>query len=138
MAMSMGGAAGMKAEMNVTPMIDVLLVLLVIFMVITPLAPKGLPALVPQGTKGDIVGPVTPPTDLVLTVRSDGTLSLNQQAIARADLAARLAEIFKIRGDGVIFVRGEGNLEFGRVAQIMDIARGAGMLRIALMTTPVQ
>jgi biopolymer transport protein ExbD len=137
MAMSMGGANGMKAEMNVTPMIDVLLVLIVIFMVITPLAPKGLPALVPQGTTGEIA-PTTPSTDLVLTVRSDGTLSLNREDIARADLAARLAEIFKIRGDSVIFVRGEGNLEFGRVAQVMDIARGAGMLRIALMTTPVQ
>jgi len=135
MAISIGGANRMKAEMNVTPMIDVLLVLLVIFMLVSPLAPKGLPALVPQ-VGGD--PPPAPSTDLVLTVRSDGTLDLNQEAVERANLPARLAQVFKIRGDRVIFVRGEGNLEFGQVAQVMDVARGAGMNRVALMTTPLR
>jgi len=103
-------------------------------MLVSPLAPKGLPALVPQ-VGGD--PPPAPSTDLVLTVRSDGTLDLNQEAVERANLPARLAQIFKFRGDRVIFVRGEGNLEFGPVAQVMDIARGAGMTRVALMTTPI-
>lgn len=135
MAMSIGGANRMKAEMNVTPMIDVLLVLLVIFMLVSPLAPKGLPALVPQVGGGP---PPPPSTDLVLTVRSDGTLDLNQEAVERANLPARLAQVFKILGDRVIFVRGEGNLEFGQVAQVMDVARGAGMTRVALMTAAVR
>ncbi|MGC9971589.1 MAG: biopolymer transporter ExbD [Bryobacteraceae bacterium] len=134
MAMSIGGANRIKAEMNVTPMIDVLLVLLVIFMLVSPLKPTGLPTLVPQAG-GD--RPPGQSTDLVLTVRSDGTLDLNQEAVERANLPARLAQIFKFRGDRVIFVRGEGNLEFGPVAQVMDIARGAGMTRVALMTTPI-
>ena len=136
MAMSMGGVNGMKAEMNVTPMIDVLLVLLVIFMVVSPLKPTGLPTLVPQVGGGD--PPPPPSADLVLTVRSDGTLDLNQEAVERANLPARLAQIFKFRGDRVIFVRGEGNLEFGQVAQVMDVARGAGMTRVALMTAAVR
>lgn len=140
MAMSMGGANRTRAEMNVTPMIDVLLVLLVIFMVSAPMKPTGLPALVPQPAPPDDAAnvPAPPPTELVLTIRSDGTLDLNREAVQLADLRARLLQIFKIRSDGLIFVRGEGDLDFGRVAQVMDIARGAGMSRVALMTTPVR
>jgi len=139
MAMSMGGANRTRAEMNVTPMIDVLLVLLVIFMVCSPMKPTGLPALVPQPAPEEKASaPAPPPTELVLTVRGDGTLDLNQEAVQRSDLHARLLQILKIRGDGLIFVRGEGGLVFGQVAQVMDIARGAGMTRVALMTTPVR
>ncbi|MGO9096278.1 MAG: ExbD/TolR family protein [Bryobacteraceae bacterium] len=139
MAMSMGGANRIRAEMNVTPMIDVLLVLLVIFMVCAPLKTTGLPALVPQPAPEEkTIAPAPPPTELVLTVRGDGTLDLNQEAVQRSDLRARLLQILKIRGDGPIFVRGEGDLVFGQVAQVMDIARGAGMTRVALMTTPVR
>jgi biopolymer transport protein ExbD len=125
--------------MNVTPMIDVLLVLLVIFMVSSPLKTSGLPALVPQPAPEEPTKePAPPPTELVLTVRGDGTLDLNREAVQLANLRARLLRIFKIRGDGLIFVRGEGDLVFGQVAQAMDIARGAGMNRVALMTTPVR
>ena len=74
----------------------------------------------------------------MLTVRGDGTLDLNREAVQRSNLRARLLQILKIRGDGLIFVRGEGDLVFGQVAQVMDIARGAGMTRVALMTTPVR
>jgi biopolymer transport protein ExbD len=139
MAMSMGGANRTRAEMNVTPMIDVLLVLLVIFMVCSPLKPTGLPAQVPQpAPEGKKDTPAPPPTELVLTVRGDGTLDLNREAVQRSNLRARLLQILKLRGDGLIFVRGEGDLVFGQVAQVMDIARGAGMTRVALMTTPVR
>ncbi len=133
MAMTMSGTYGMRAEMNVTPMIDVLLVLIVIFMLVCPLAPSGLPALVPQPAQTE-----TPerPGDLVLTVHADGTVQLNQEAFDLAGLQSRLAELFKLRGDSVIFVRGEGNLEFRQIAQVIDAARGAGMMRVALMTGP--
>lgn len=134
MAMSMAGSNRMKAEMNVTPMIDVLLVLLVIFMVVSPLRPTGLPALVPQPPAP---GPEPPQSDLVLSVHSDGSVSVNQEAVTLANLPARLAEVFKFRGDHVVFVRGEKGLEYRQVAQVLDLARGAGMTRVALMTTAV-
>jgi biopolymer transport protein TolR len=136
MAMTTGGGSGFRAEMNVTPMIDVLLVLLVIFMVVAPMKPEGLPALVPQPPAPD--NRPAPMNDLVLTVRGDGAVALNQETVTLQELRERLAEIFKFRGDRVVFVRGEGGLDFAQVAKVMDIARGAGMTRIGLMTTAAQ
>ncbi len=135
MAMTTGNKR-FQAEMNVTPMIDVLLVLLVIFMLVTPLKTKGLPALVPQPA----VGPdeVVRLEDLVVTVKSDGALMLNQEPVTLEGLPARMAEIFKVRGDAPIFVRGDSDLNFREVARVVDIARGAGMVRVALMTTPTR
>jgi biopolymer transport protein TolR len=126
------GRKQFQAEMNVTPMIDVLLVLLVIFMIVSPLKPVGLPTLVPQ-TSDD--PPVENPTDLVVTLRADGGLFLNQEAVTLQALPERLTAIFRFRGDAPIFVRGDRELDFRHVAQVMDIARGAGMKRVALMTT---
>lgn len=131
------GSKGLKAEMNVTPMIDVLLVLLVIFMIVTPLKPNGLQVQVPQGQRPDDVrGDPGPSTDLVLSVRADGKLDLNSEPVELANLQARLAEIFKFRGSGVLFVRGEDTLKYEEVARVIDLAKGAGMTRVALMTTP--
>lgn len=126
------GRKQFQAEMNVTPMIDVLLVLLVIFMIVSPLKPVGLPALVPQ-TSAD--PPVERPNDLVVTLRADGGLLLNQETVTLEALPERLAAIFRFRGDAPIFVRGDRELDFRHIAKVMDIARGAGMHRVALMTT---
>ncbi len=136
MSMTVGGNRGLRAEMNVTPMIDVLLVLLVIFMIVAPLKTVGLPATVPQPA-ADVKGPERV-GDLVLTVKDDGTVLLNQEAVALENLPARLAEIYRFRGDAPVFVRGGRELYFRQVAKVMDIARGAGMMHIALMTTDVR
>jgi biopolymer transport protein ExbD len=132
----MGGGNVAKAEINVTPMIDVLLTLLVIFMIVAPTSPRGLPALVPQGAVADDTEARV--EDIVITVGGDGRIELNQQAVAADELAARLRRIFETRGNAVVFVRGGADLEFRSVARVIDVARGAGLNRVALMTATVR
>ena len=132
MSMNTGGK-GQNAQINVTPMIDVLLVLIIIFMVITPIAPRGLQALVPPQAD-------TPPPpgfvsrDIVISVAKDGTIDINQQPVEPASLPERLAELYRRHINDHVFVRGDRALDFQAVAQIIDLARGAGWERVGLMT----
>jgi len=129
MAMSAGGTG--KAQLNVTPMIDILLVLLIIFMVIQPDRSAGLDAAIPQPARNDL--PPTPSDDVVITVLRDQAVRLNQEVVSLRNLDERLRLLFRNRGGGVIFIGAEKDLDFGRVAQVIDMARGAGLTRIALM-----
>ena len=130
-AMAMTLAKG-KAEINVTPMIDVLLVLIIIFMVITPLTSIGLRALVPQppppGREDRLHG-----RDIVVTVGKNGLVLLNGTPVERSLLAGRLERIFQTRGDDVIFIAADRDLEFRSVAEVIDLANGVGLRRVALM-----
>jgi biopolymer transport protein ExbD len=137
--MNVGGVnEGPKADINMTPMIDVLLVLIIIFMVITPLTPKGLEALVPQPPP-----PGQPPSQsdqrtVVITVNADHSMMINQDPTDEARLGGRLAEIFKTRAERVVFVKGDPSLEFLWVAKVIDIAHGAGIDKVGLMTAKVE
>src|SRR5437868_1908850 len=110
MAMSVGSGGPLKAEMNVTPMIDVLLVLIIIFLVITPIAPRGLEALIPQSAPGD--RQEIPRHDIVITVSGNRQVNLNREALELSQLEARLLTLFKTGASDVVFVRGGKDLNF--------------------------
>lgn len=139
MGMAVGGKKGVMADMNVVPLIDVLLVLLIIFMVITPLTPKGLEALVPQppppGAQAD---PDLQAKTVVVQVGVDGTLKINQEESNWATLGSRLDEIFKTRAERIAFVKGDDNVEFQHVARAIDIMRQSGIEKVGLMTAKVE
>jgi biopolymer transport protein TolR len=106
-------------------------VLIIIFMVITPLTPTGLRTLLPQPPSER---PEQPRADIVISVAKDGVVMLNGERSSLLALPDRLARIFQARGDGVIFVRGDRDLEFSKIAEVIDIAKGAGLQRLALLT----
>jgi biopolymer transport protein TolR len=121
----------MKAELNLTPMIDVLLVLIIIFMVIAPSLSVGLDTKVPQPSQ-DQERPA-PPQDIVVTALESGKLRLNQRQIEFANLGFELRELLKKGAPGAAFVRGENEVDFGKVATVIEVARAAGWEKVALM-----
>jgi len=135
MGMAVGGGAGqLKCDMNVTPFIDVLLVLLIIFMVIAPVTPKGLEALVPQPAPPNQQQTAADTRTVVISVNRDRSLLINQEPVEESRLGARLEEIFKTRAERVVFVKGDPDLEYRAVATVIDIAHGAGIEKVGLMT----
>lgn len=138
MSMTMGNNGGPAADMNVTPLIDVLLVLIIIFMVITPMMPTGLDALVPQPPKDPTANTIPDPirTVVVQVIGSgnDSTLKINQEDVAWDSLQGRLFEIFKTRNERVIFVSADTTLDFAQVARVIDTAHAAGIYNVGLMT----
>jgi biopolymer transport protein ExbD len=135
MGMATAGGKGSMAEPNVVPLIDVLLVLIIIFMVITPIAPQGLEARLPQPAPDDAKNQnLDPQQTIVVQVVSSGKVLINQQDISWDDLGSRLQDIFKRRADKVAFVKGDDAVEFVQVARAVDIMRGAGIDNVGLIT----
>ena len=133
MAMSEGKTGALTNDINVTPMIDVLLVLLIIFMMVIPMSRKALDLQLPDPTpQPESNSP--PPSQIVLEVLPGNTFKINSQPVTRADLGRRLKEIYDPRPDKIIFVKGDPKVKYHDVITAMDVARGAGVKVIA--TTP--
>lgn len=122
-------------QMNVTPLVDVVLVLLIIFMVVTPLLTKKFWLHVPK--KEEATAEPPPDNDqrqIVLSVAKDGSIKINSQVVAREDLDSKLKRALAARGDGLVFFDAESEAEYGRAVDAMDIARAAGASSIAVLT----
>ena len=139
MAMSTGGKAGPSASINVTPMIDVLLVLIIIFMVLPTPKQKGLDALIPH--PADAPQPVAPETLVVQVLESSTSrprLKINDEDVAWAGLRGRLHDILKIRAERVLFVKADPTLDYEYIAEVIDIGRSAGADRVGLITANLE
>jgi biopolymer transport protein TolR len=128
------GKNGPVSDPNIVPLIDVLLVLIIIFMVITPQVPSGLPTLVPQPAPPQMTVVPPDPGTIVVQVMQGGKVLINQEETSWDSLGAHLSAIFEQRADKVAFVKGEEGVEFAQVARAIDIMRGAGIGRVGLVS----
>lgn len=139
MGMAVGGGKGVLADPNVVPLIDVLLVLIIIFMVITPTTPKGLEALVPQPAPPNAhEDPALLAKTIVVQVTAGGKVLINQDETTWEQLGPRLEDIFKQRAEKVAFVKGDDAVEFAQVARAIDIMRSNGIDKVGLITAKVE
>jgi len=139
MGMAVGGSkGGPVSEPNIVPLIDVLLVLIIIFMVITPRTPTGLNTLVPQPPPPNQKQTEPDNRTIVVQVMTGGKVMINQDQANWGDLGPRLFDIFKERADKIAFVKGDDDVEFAQVARAIDIMRGAGIDHVGLITAKIE
>jgi len=138
MAMAVGGKHGVMVDMNVTPLIDVLLVLIITFMVVTNLTPKGLDAIAPQPRKNEPQTQSPNDTTIVVSMDAGKNIKINQTPADINTLGSQLEDIFKTRNEHIIFIKGDPTLHFEEVAKLIDIAKGAGIDKIGLITAKLE
>jgi biopolymer transport protein ExbD len=132
MAMNLG-TGNLQSEINVTPLIDVVLVLLIIFMVVTPLLQKGFDMEIPREAQQEVFIP-TEKLQLILTVKGDSRLFLNKTEVNRNNLADEVTKAITGHKDKVMFLQADQELEYGYIVQLIDICRGAGVETVAMIT----
>jgi biopolymer transport protein ExbD len=138
MAMAAGGTGDYKSDINITPLVDIVLVLLIIFMVITPLLQMGYDVKVPP--KSTNPNPQIDPDQLIVSLTPQGKMFLNKQELTAPQLATQLTSILKNRRDKTVFFSGDDASVYGDVARVMDICRSAGATNIGIVleAVPVQ
>ena len=136
--MNVGGKKGAMADINITPYIDILLVLLIIFMVITPVRQMDLDVKVPQTSNNDKDPNAKPdPSVIVVSVGESAQIAINQEPTTIANLGTKLQEIYSARANKNMFISASAKLPYGDVVRIIDIAKGAGVGDIGLLTEEI-
>jgi len=138
MGMDVGTTSGAMATPNIVPLIDILLVLIIIFMVITPLTPKGLDALVPQPSPNQQQNVELENKTVVVQVLMNNKLKINNEDTTWEGLEPRMEQIFKDRAEKVAFVKGDNDVEFKDVARAIDLMKEAGIDRVGLITAKLE
>jgi len=136
MSMNVGGKKGAMASINITPYIDILLVLLIIFMVITPIKQMDLDVKVPQTSDSKDTGAIDPSV-IVVSVGEAAEIAVNQERTTINDLGSKLQDIYSKRANKNMFVSASAKLPYGDVVKVIDIAKGAGVQEIGLLTEEI-
>ena len=127
---------GLLGDINVTPLVDVMLVLLIIFMVTAPMLQQGFEVNLPDAAAKNLSRP--PDEPLVLSMRRDGLIYLGKEPIQPNRLADRLRGLLQGRSSDVVYLRGDKEVPYGRVVELLDTLQGAGILKVALVTEPAE
>lgn len=141
MGMGGGNTGGAVSDINVTPLIDVLLVLLIIFMVIVPVVPKGLETLVPQPPKNKSESEPNDRTIVVQVLFNGGAATsykINETDVPKANLEQKLVDIYSTRQEKVMFVKGDKELDYGKIAEVIDMGHQAGVDNIGMITPKIE
>ena len=133
MGMSMGGSGGPKSEINVTPLVDVVLVLLIIFMVVQPLLQMGYDVQVPPNAPPTEPNQPPPTDQIIVSVTANEDVYLNKARIDKQDLPVRISEILRNRGSKVVFFSVEDSVNYGKAVQVMDVVRNNGAKNIGIV-----
>ncbi|MGD0693401.1 MAG: biopolymer transporter ExbD [Terriglobia bacterium] len=138
MAMAVGGKKGVMVDMNVTPLIDVLLVLIITFMVVTNLTPNGLDAIAPQPRPPQKQTQEIDTRTIVVSIDQNRLIKINTTPVEKSLLGSQLEDIFKTRNERILFIKGDSTLPFQNVAEVIDICKGAGIDKIGLITAKLE
>jgi len=138
MAMAVGTGGGPKSDINITPYIDILLVLLIIFMVVTPIRQMDLQVKVPQPPPPDAQQAPADPSVIVVSISENATIAVNQEPTDIGTLGTKLTEIYAARANKNMFISASPKLPYGDVVKIIDIAKGAGVGDIGLLTEEIR